>query len=282
MKSHRPNRGRAPQASAAAGAGPAMGAGSRGPARGQAGGRRGNAFAQAQSQTPALASPGPEQDAAAPQSAAATRVAGQEIDSGATSDLYKRVGATPRGSELLKQLDASGGRATLTWSGQGSYMMGGQVWLDTELPEHDLVDVLVHELQHVLNAREGRTGDLGTNTREEYVDKSLNDECLAEAAMVVTSLQAGANSTTGKIFLHHLRMTDPALAAAVSSGSPDVDWAAIEVEARVWVRNKFETEYTTSTTGEAYPAYYGGQWDRARGGASSGGDNASGGSIVGD
>lgn len=275
MKSHRPVHGPASQANAAVGSRSFVGAG------GQAGGRRGNAFAQAQAQAPSVGSPGPDQDAAAPQSAAATRVVGKEMDSGVTADLYKRVGATPRGSELLKQLDASGGRATLTWSGQGSYMMGGQVWLDTELPEHDLVEVLVHELQHVLNAREGRTGDLGSNTREEYVDKSLNDECLAEAATVVTSLQAGATSTTGKIFLHHLRMTNPALAAAVSSGSPDVDWAAIEAQALVWVRNKFETEYTTSTTGEAYPAYYGGQWDRARGGASSGGGDAGGGSNVG-
>lgn len=274
MKSHRPMRGRAPQANAAAG-GARMGSGSMGPSRPQAGGRRGNAFAQ--SQAPSLATPGPEQDAASPQAATSARVAGQELDSGATADLYKRVGATPRGSQLLQQLDASGGRAKLSWSGQGSYMMGGDVWLDTELPEQDVVEVLVHELQHVLNAREGRTGDIGANTREEYVDKSLNDECYAEAAMIVTSLQAGATSTTGKIFLHHLRMTDPALAAAVSSGSPDVDWSAIEVEARAWVRNKFETEYTTSTTGEAYPAYYGGQWDRARGGATSDGGGSSGG-----
>ena len=65
------------------------------------------------------------------------------------------------------------------------------------------------------------------------------------------------------MFKAHLQAEDPALAAAVAQGRADVDWERVETLARAYARVQFEQVYRTSTTGERYPDYYGGSWDRA-------------------
>jgi hypothetical protein len=239
-------------------------------------GGRGNGFLQeqlARSVAPSVEEPGSTGaetstatlDAGAREvdaSRAPTRAAGQVMDTADTDRLYRAVRGTARGASLVAAL-SDRPLPELSWSGQGSYMLGDNVWLDLELPESDIVDVLVHELQHVVNAREGRTGDIGGDDRATYVDKTLEDESWAQGAMIVHGLQAGGEGIEAKVFKAHLQSADPSLAAAVSEGRADVDWARVEALARAYARTQFEETYRTSTTGERYPDYYGGSWDRA-------------------
>lgn len=211
---------------------------------------------------------GPEagQEGPAVTPGAAERTAGQPIAADEVERLYRAVGASPRGTELLGELDASGPRPVLTWSGQGSYMMGGAVWLDTELAPAHLVDVLVHELQHVANARAGRTGDMATQDRATFIERSLEDEASAQTALLVAGLQAGSTGPDVSGFLYgHLMQVEPALVPQLRNRDPGVDWKHVEALAHAFAREQFETTYSTSTTGERYPDYYGGQWDRANG-----------------
>ena len=217
---------------------------------------------------PAKAASGPEtaQEGAAVTTGAAERTAGQAIAADEVERLYRAVGASPRGTELLGELDASGPRPVLTWSGQGSYMMGEAVWLDTELEPAHLVDVLVHELQHVANARAGRTGDMATQDRATFIERSLEDEASAQTALLVAGLQAGSTGPDVSGFLYgHLMQVEPALVPQLRNRDPGVDWKHVEALAHAFAREQFETTYSTSTTGERYPDYYGGQWDRANG-----------------
>jgi hypothetical protein len=275
MKTHAPVQG----SRSAGGVAPRVGsdAQARGPRAG-----RGNGFLQ--EQLARKGAPAPETDAGGAgaqetgtydafgtttgtESAAPARVAGQRMASADTDRLYGAVRATARGASLLERL---GDRPLpeLSWSGQGSYMLGGNVWLDLELPEREIVDILVHELQHVLNEREGRTGDIANDDRATYVEKTLNDESLAQGAMIVHGLQAGGQGLESKVFNAHLQQVDPTLAAAVAAGGAGVDWEKVETIARAYARTQFEQVYRTSTTGERYPDYYGKSWDRARGAGS--------------
>jgi hypothetical protein len=257
--------------------------------RAAGGGGRGNAFRQEQmgAASPAQAAVVPEEllygafgeepatkEASGPEAgqegAAVTtgseRTAGQPIAADEVERLYRAVGASPRGTELLGELDTGGARPTLTWSGQGSYMMGGAVWLDTELEPARLVDVLVHELQHVANERAGRTGDMATQDRATFIERSLEDEASAQTALLVAGLQAGSTGPDVSGFLYgHLMQVEPALVPMLRNRDPGVDWKHVEALAHAFAREQFETTYSTSTTGERYPAYYGGQWDRANG-----------------
>jgi hypothetical protein len=257
------------------------------PARGRPAGR-GNGFAQARlaSEAPAPQAPGPTLDTAAgeraatpdhatptrdtaPAGGAARRQAGQAIDAAQSASLLAQVRATPRGATLLQELAAAGAEPTLSWSGQGSYMLGGDVFLDVELEGSDLVEVLVHELQHVANAKAGRTGDIATQDRATYVDRMLSDESQAEATRLVAALQSSAPTGVARAFLSSLATTEPGTFRAVRDRHPDTDWAHVEALALAYTRAEFETTLRTSTTGELYPDYYGAGWDSARGGGKS-------------
>ncbi len=218
-------------------------------------------------ESPAKAAAGPETAQEEPAATTAgVRTAGQPIAGDEAARLYRAVGASPRGTDLLAELDAGGARPTLTWSDQGSYMMGGAVWLDTELEPAHLVDVLVHELQHVANARAGRTGDMATQDRATFIERSLEDEASAQTALLVAGLQSGSNGPDISGFLYgHLMQVEPALVPLLRNKDPGVDWKHVEALAHAFAREQFETTYSTSTTGERYPDYYGGQWDRANG-----------------
>ena len=275
--------------------GPARGASppaaQRAPGRGGAasGAGRGNAFRQEQiaaagapaqapvvpeellygafGEAPAKQTAGPEVGPqGAPSGTGSERTAGQPIAADEVARLYGAVAASRRGTDLLAELDASGARPALSWSGQGSYMMGGAVWLDTELEPAHLVDVLVHELQHVANARAGRTGDISTQDRATFVENSIEDEASAQTALLVAGLQSGSTGADVSGFLYgHLFQVDPTLAGALRNKDPGVDWKRVEELAHAYARKQFEEEAITSTTGERYPVYYGGQWDRANG-----------------
>jgi hypothetical protein len=248
-------------------------------ARGPSAGR-GNGFAQERlaSATRAPETPAPTVEAtpeqATPDHAAldrgpaqgTARQPGQAIDAAQAASFMAQVRATPRGAALLKEVAAAGSEPKLSWSGQGSYMLGGDVFLDVELDGSDLVEVLVHELQHVANANAGRTGDIATQDRATYVDRMLGDESQAEATRLVAALQSAAPTGVSQAFLYSLATTEPETFRAVRDRHPDTDWAHVEKLALAYTREQFETTLRTSTTGELYPDYYGGGWDAARGG----------------
>jgi hypothetical protein len=246
---------------------------------------RGNGFAQ-ERLTSGPASPGPAQQAGAAEAhatpdqathgrgpatagGAAARQAGQAVDAAQSAALMGQVRATPRGAALLRELATAGAEPKLSWSGQGSYMLGGDIFLDLELEGSDIVEVLVHELQHVANAHAGRTGDIGSQDRATYVDRMLADESQAEATRLVAALQSSAPSGVARAFLYSLATTEPETFRAVRDRHPDTDWAHVESLALAYTRVQFERENRTSTTGERYPDYYGAAWDSARGGGTS-------------
>lgn len=231
---------------------------------------RGNEFAQSQLHAGHDHEGGEHLDAERPIPGSTTgagdtaRRPGTDVDAATRQALLGRLQGVPEAAGHLAEIKKISGGLDfpLRWSGRGSYMTQGGIYLDIRAREMEAVVQLTHELAHLLNYLQGEWVGPTAVGREDYVQKMMADEIEAEASGTVAGLQAtrGAGEPRSQEFRAHMERKKPgAIAEAVKTGQ---GWDIIEAEARVFAEHKFKTTYKASTTGENYYQYWGNWWDR--------------------
>ncbi len=207
------------------------------------------------------ARPGPGASSGAVDS---TRRPGTDVDAATRQALFARLQGVPEAAVLLEEIKKSSGSLDfpLRWSGRGSYMTAGAIYLDIRARELEAVVQLTHELSHLRNFLIDAWPEATQMGREEYVQTMMKDEIEAEASGTVAGLQAtrGAGEVRSNEFRTHMERKRPgAINEAVKTGK---GWDLVEAEARVFAEEKFKTTYKASTTGQNYYQYWGEWWDR--------------------
>lgn len=176
-----------------------------------------------------------------------------------TRRILETLHSTPRGRRTLDAIEAVRGdwNFPIVWSARGNYHRSGTIHLDRTGNESDWLRSLAHELVHLQTYLEGDAADVGSMTREAFVEAKMTDEINAHAAAYLSLLQLGAASSRARgynAFRSHLRATHPELLA-------EQDWTAVEERAKTWLEDKYRNEFTTG--GQNYYEYWGQAWDRA-------------------
>ncbi len=198
----------------------------------------------------------------------ARRKPGTALEGAEKEALLGRLRAVPRAAQALAEIKALTGEADIPirWSGRGTYMTEGEVWVDLRAGDTEALVTMSHELIHLLAWHKGFRPEARKMERGAFVDTMMSDELDSEEASLVAGLQLtkGKGEPRSGKFREWLNAQHPGvLDRAVRSGDP-AQWQAIEHLARGWSEDQFRNVYKTSNTGQNYYQYWGSFWDKSQ------------------
>ena len=183
-------------------------------------------------------------------------------------------GLAPDDQVVLDLLTTQQGREALQWlADQGIKILdsfNGTYWtesyqeisIDTGLTSTQQPRSVVHEARHAREDAEGTSPDRTATTRDEYVQRMIDEETRAVVDEITLSraLQdAGTPTSTEQADTNYWKAYD----AAVAAGQ---DEQAAQAAGSAAVREMFTSGwFRTSTTKQPYVEYYGEQWDKGQG-----------------
>lgn len=183
-------------------------------------------------------------------------------------------GLAPDDQVVLDLLTTQQGREALQWlADQGIKILdsfNGTYWtesyqeisIDTGLTSTQQPRSVIHEARHAREDAEGTSPDRTATTRDEYVQRMIDEETRAVVDEITLSraLQdAGTPTSTEQADINYWKAYD----AAVAAGQ---DEQAAQAAGSAAVREMFTSGwFRTSTTKQPYVEYYGEQWDKGQG-----------------
>ncbi|HCH62029.1 MAG TPA: hypothetical protein DFR83_04435 [Deltaproteobacteria bacterium] len=199
---------------------------------------------------------------------AASRRPGAPLTAAEREALFQSLNAVPRTAQILEEIRSVKGGLDfpLKWSGRGTYMMSGEIWLDLRGDATELTVTMAHELVHLLSFFKGFNPNPRELSKDEYVDAMIGDELDSEKASIVTGLQLtdGNGEPRSRDFKKWLQANHPGLLERATRSRESTDWAKVEELARIWSDDQFKNVFKTSNTGENYYDYYGSHWRRSQ------------------
>lgn len=192
---------------------------------------------------------------------------GEDVDAATRQSLMSRLQGLPESARTLATIRALAGGLDfpMKWSGRGTYMSAGSVFIDIRARDTEALVTLAHELVHLKNYLAGKKPDPLKLSREDYIKQVMADELESEASGTVVGLQAtgGKGEPRSKDFRRSMEAQSPgAIGAAARTGQ---GWDAIKDKAAKYSENEYRTRYRTSNTGQNYYDYWGSFWDKNNG-----------------
>lgn len=150
----------------------------------------------------------------------------------------------------------------IRWSEGGGYYNGTDIFIDPEEPEEHWFGTMAHEIVHMRNDAIGREGDIRRDSREDYVNKQMEDEIECHAICFGALIEEGKSQDGAagyNDFLAWIQAARPDLMDCPEEGPSGTE--EIIALAKTWLEDKYRNEWTTSNTGVNYYEYWGSAWD---------------------
>jgi hypothetical protein len=189
------------------------------------------------------------------------RPVGGSVDVETRDRVMETLLAAPRSRRVLDAIAKLRGDLNfpLLWSARGDFHSAGAISLDRRKNEAHWLAEMAHEIVHLHVHLAGKSANVKTMGREEYVNTQMAEEIGAHAAAYVTQLQLGRTTSSSAGYSEFLTLMKKDHAELIKKQ----DWAAIEALAKPFVEQKYKKEWVGSKTGKNYYDKWRGVWDAA-------------------
>lgn len=179
------------------------------------------------------------------------------------SEIAQELASTPRGRRILQWLHDNGIEVVIDPGATGAYYSNGVMTLG---PGHQEAGTVIHEANHAVWDKEGRSADAQSMSKDDYVSLAIEEEAEGVWLEVVYAKERRDSGQTVSPDIAEQRYDgayQTAYDAAVASGqSPSSAHATADQAGRDAIEQMFyDGTYVTSNTGDPYSDYYGDYWE---------------------